>query len=145
MLTGTKCLTKIKWNAQACIDQTSPSGHGKSRPRECNATIPIVPPVETMGQSSVAELGSWGKHGAAGLEKGDQRAVQMHAVHRRRRCIDALSTFRALVPVSRRSCRAVHRGGIGDISMHIIMEGPCSISHVTRRVIASHGRRLRYP
>lgn len=68
-----------------------------------------------------------------------RRGSRAHArsAHRRRRCrIDACTGPRfALVPL------IVPTSTIGD-RIHIITEGPCSISHVTHRATASHGQRL---
>lgn len=97
--------------------------------------ISIVLLVETMDQSSVVNRGWRGWRGT--IHTSDGWAMHMHAVHRRRRCINALSTFCA-----RAACTLiVPTSKIGD-RIHIIMEGPCSISHVTHRVTASHGQRL---
>lgn len=87
--------------------------------------ISIVPPVETMGQSSV--------------QKGEpctctQRAPEAPLPHRCVQQHHGRPRF-ALVPL------IVPTSTIGD-RIHIIMEGPCSISHVTRRATASHGQRL---
>lgn len=82
--------------------------------------------ARTKGDASDGR--GWARVGDAHAHGAPEVPLHQCTLHVSRR---ARAGFTSIVPAS----------ATGD-RIHIIMEGPCSISHVTHRVIVSHGRRL---